>query len=158
MSVNVEMRVEDPGEAEYAERVWALKERIRKEEDVLKQRRRFFMDAYERSRSHLLFRDDDLAGFVTARRDGYVLFLAVAPEARGQGFGRRLVAEVASDHRTVTCHARTTNERALNFYERIGFEIERRIDNYYEDGGDAYYLKLGEEESLRGKISEFIRR
>ena len=158
MSVNVQKRVEEPGEAEYAERVWTLKERIRKEEDVLKQRRGFFMNAYRRSRSHLLFRDDELVGFVTARRDGYVLFLAVAPEARGEGLGRRLIAEVASDHETVTCHARTTNQRALEFYERIGFDIVRRIDGYYEDGGDAYYLKLGEEESLRGKISEFIRR
>ncbi len=157
MSVNVQQRVEDPGEAEHAEQVWTLKERIRRSEDVLKQRRGFFMDAYRRARSHLLFQDDELVGFVTARRDGYILFLAVAPDARGEGLGRRLVAAVASNHQTVSCHARTTNEAALGFYERLGFEIERRIDNYYEDGGDAYYLKLGEEESLRGKIADFIR-
>jgi ribosomal protein S18 acetylase RimI-like enzyme len=157
VSVNIEKRADDPGEAEYAERVWALKERIREREDVLKQRRGFFMDAYRRSQSHLLFSDDDLLGFVTVRRDGYVLFLAVAPEARGEGLGRQLVAEVARTHGTVSCHARTTNQQALEFYEQIGFDIERRIDNYYEDGGDAYYLKLGEEESIRGKISDFIR-
>jgi len=157
VSVNVEKRVDEPGDASYAEDAWKLKERIRAAEGVLKQRRGFFIDAYRRARTHLLFVDDDLVGFASARRDGYILFLAVAPEVRGEGHGRRLVAEVAQNHRTVTCHARTTNESALAFYEHIGFRIERRIDSYYEDGGAAYYLKLGENDSLRGKLTEFLR-
>ncbi len=158
MSVNVEKRIDGPGENTHAEEAWTLKERIRKRENVLKQRRRFFMDAYKRSTTHLLFLDDELVGFASARRDGYILFLAVAPEVRGEGHGRRLVAEVADDHRTVTCHARTTNESALLFYERIGFERQRRIDNYYEDGGDAYYLKLGPDGGLRDRLSELLGR
>ena len=59
---------------------------------------------------------------------------------------------------TVTCHARATNESALSFYEHVGFEVRRRIDNYYEDGGDAYYLRLGQDASFREKLSEFLRR
>lgn len=158
MSVNVEKRVDEPGDGRYAEQAWRLKERIRQREDVLKQRRGFFMDAYRRARTHLLFEDETLVGFASVRRDGYILFLAVAPEVRGQGHGRRLVAEVAQEHRTVTCHARTTNDSALHFYERIGFQVQRRIDNYYEDNGDAYYLRLGEDDSLRQRLSEFLRR
>jgi ribosomal protein S18 acetylase RimI-like enzyme len=158
VSVNVEKRVDGPGSGEYAEEAWQLKERIRRSEGVLQQRRNFFMDAYRRSTTHLLYFDDELLGFASVRRDGYILFLAVAPEARGEGYGERLVAEVAKNHRTVTCHARTTNERALAFYEHIGFKILRRIDNYYEDGGDAYYLRLGEQAGIRGKLSELIRR
>ncbi|WP_101298163.1 GNAT family N-acetyltransferase [Halegenticoccus soli] len=158
MSVNVEKRVDKPGTDAHAEQAWELKERIRRDEGVLKQRRGFFMDAYRRSTTHLFFIDDELIGFASVRRDGYILFLAVAPEVRGQGYGGRLVAEVAEHHRVVTCHARTTNERALRFYEHIGFEIKRRIDNYYEDGGDAYYLKLGEHEGIRDKLSGFMRR
>ena len=158
MSVNVEKRVDGPGDATHAEEAWALKERIRQRENVLKQRRRFFMDAYRRSTTHLLYMDDELVGFTSARRDGYILFLAIAPEVRGEGHGRRLVAEVANDHRSVTCHARTTNEGALRFYERIGFERERRIDAYYEDGGDAYYLKLGPNGGLRERLSELLGR
>jgi ribosomal protein S18 acetylase RimI-like enzyme len=157
VSVNVEKRVDDPGADDHATAAWELKERIRRRDGVLKQRKGFFTDAYRRSETQLLFRDDDLVGFASTRRDGYILFLAVAPEARGEGFGRQLVAEVAETHRQVTCHARTSNEEALAFYEHLGFEIERRIGNYYEDGGAAYYLKLGEDDSLRGKISEFIR-
>jgi len=154
----VEKRVDQPGQSSHAEAAWALKERIRREENVLKQRRGFFMDAYRRATTHLLFEDDELVGFASARRDGYILFLAVAPERRGEGYGRRLVAEVAEDHRTVTCHARTTNREALDFYERVGFEVKRRIDNYYEDGGDAYYLRLGEEETIRERLSRILHR
>lgn len=157
MSVNVEKRIDPPGEADHVETAWELKERIQQAEGVLRQRRGFFEDAYRRSTTYLLFEDDDLVGFSSVRRDGYILFLAVAPNARGHGYGERLVAEVAEDNRTVTCHARTSNEQALGFYEHLGFEVKRRINNYYEDGGDAYYLKLGEE-SLRERLSDFVRR
>ncbi|ADQ66762.1 acetyltransferase [Halogeometricum borinquense DSM 11551] len=158
VSVNVEKRVDQPGSAEHAEEAWELKERIRESEGVLKQRHGFFTDAYRRATTHLYFEDETLMGFAAARRDGYILFLAVAPEARGKGYGKRLVAEVARDHRSVSCHARTTNEDALSFYEHIGFEVKRRISNYYEDGGDAYYLRLGEKASIREKFSELFRR
>ncbi|MFC7098722.1 GNAT family N-acetyltransferase [Halobaculum marinum] len=157
MSVNVEKRVDPPGDATHGEAAWALKEEIRQREGVLKQRRGFFMDAYRRANCHLLVEDDELVGFASTRRDGYILFLAVAPRVRGRGYGERLVAEVADENRSVSCHARTTNEAALAFYEHIGFEVVRRIDNYYEDGGDAYYLRLGDDSSLRERLSKFLR-
>ncbi|GAB6880239.1 N-acetyltransferase [Halorubrum gandharaense] len=157
MSVNVEKRTDPPGSSDHVAAAWELKEHIRREDGVLRQRRGFFTDAYRRSTTHLLFEDGELVAFASVRRDGYILFLAVDPECRGRGYAERLVAEVAEDHRSVSCHARTTNENALGFYEHLGFEIVRRIDNYYEDGGDAYYLKLGGE-SLRERLSEFVRR
>jgi len=158
VSVKVDSRVVDRGEDAHVDEAWKLKERIRKNDGVLKQRRSFFADAYRRSRVHAYLVDDDLVGFAAVRRDGYILFLAVEPPYRGEGFGRRLVADVAEEHSVVTCHARTTNEDALAFYEHLGFDIERRIDNYYEDGGDAYYLRLGEEAGLTEKLSRLMGR
>ena len=158
MSVNVETRVDSPGYGEFSADAWELKERIREREDVLKQRRAFFIDAYRRAKDHLLFEGDDLVGFASVRRDGYILFLAVAPERRGEGYGKRLVAAALQDHESLSCHARATNEDALSFYEHLGFEIVRRINGYYEDGGDAYYLRLGDGSSLRKKFAEFFRR
>ena len=157
MSVNVERVVIGPGSDQYVSAAWDLKERIRTTEGVLKQRRGFFTDAYRRSTvyAYVANPDDDLIAFAATRRDGYILFLAVAPEFRGDGFGKRLVALVAEDHNSVTCHARTTNENALDFYQHIGFEVQRRVNNYYEDGGDAYYLKLGED-SLADRLSRFV--
>jgi len=158
VSVNLERRRDEPGETGHVDRAWQLKERIHRQEGVLKQRRGFFTDAYRRATTLLFFEDGTLVAFGSVRRDGYILFLAVAPEARGQGYGERLVAEIAEEHGSITCHARTTNEPALGFYQHLGFEIKRRIDSYYEDSGDAFYLKLGEQEGIRKRLSEFLRR
>lgn len=159
MSVTVDIRTIESGNDLLVEDAWNLKERIRREEGVLKQRRGFFTDAYRRSTVYALvdpgYDDEEIAGFAATRRDGYVLFLAVAPEHRGEGFGRRLVAAVAEDHSSVTCHARATNESAVAFYTHLGFEIERRVDSYYEDNGDALYLRLGDG-GLASKLSRFV--
>lgn len=158
MSVNVDLQVVGPGDDAHVETAWRLKEDIRVREDVLKQRRGFFTDAYRRSTVHLLFIDDHLVGFAATRRDGYLLFLAVDPDYRGQGFGARLVDLVADEHRTVTCHARTTNEEALAFYDHLGFEIVRRSGDYYEDSGDSFYLKRGDTDGIAGRLSKFLHR
>ena len=50
------------------------------------------------------------------------------------------------------------DEFAASFYDHLGFEIQRRITDYYEDGGDAYYLRLGDDTSLREKFAEYFRR
>ncbi len=43
------------------------------------------MDAYRRSNTYLLYENDALVAFASTRRDGYILFLAVSPDARGEG-------------------------------------------------------------------------
>lgn len=148
VSVTIELRSFGSGDDTLVEEAWELKERIRRSEGVLKQRHGFFTDAYRRSNVFALvepgYDDETLVGFASTRRDGYILFLAVSPEYRGEGFGRQLVAAVDDEHSSVTCHARATNEEALSFYEHLGFEVERHIENYYEDRGDAYYLRLGD--------------
>jgi len=160
VSVTVERREIPSGDLELLDTAWDLKERIREQDDVLKQRWRFFKRAYKRATVYAYCdpERDDLIGFAATRGDGYVLFLAVAPEYRGEGFGEALVARVAEAHDRVTCHARTTNEEALSFYRHLGFETVRRIDNYYEDGGDAYYLRLGDSAGLVERLSSFFRR
>lgn len=158
MSVTVELRAVERGSDDYLEAAWRLKEHIRREEGVLKQRRSFFSRAYTRAKVHLLLGGDgDLLGFAATRSDGYLLFLAVHPEARNRGLGRRLVATVAEEHGTVTCHARSSNEAALRFYRRLDFEVVRRIAGYYEDGGDAYLLRLGEPSSFGDRIRSYLR-
>ena len=159
VSVTVEPVVVGPGSDDLLEAAWLLKERIRAAEGVLRQQRGFFTRAYRRATTYAYVdrEADQLIGFATVRRDGYILFLAVAPEHRGEGFGERLVATVAEKHRRVSCHARTTNEGALAFYRALGFERVRRIDSYYEDGGAAFYLRLGEA-GLTDRLGDLFRR
>ena len=159
MSVTVDKREVSRGDDDLLDAAWSLKERIRIETGLLRQRRGFFADAYRRATVHAyLTPDGHLVGFAAARHDGYVLFLAVDPDYQGEGFGERLICAVADDARTVTCHARVSNDRALGFYRHLGFRIVREIDNYYEDGEGAYYLRLGETEGLRDRLSEYFRR
>lgn len=154
MSVSVETTVVPPGDDQYVEAAWDLKERIRREKGVLKQRRHFFFNAYRQANTRLIrtVDADSVVGFSCAREGGYLLFLAVHPDYQGQGFGRELVGALAEEHNHITCHARVTNEEALAFYEDLGFEIVRRIDGYYEDHGDAYYLQLGDVEGLTDRL------
>jgi ribosomal-protein-alanine N-acetyltransferase len=161
VSVNIQRRVVDPGEDSLVDEAWRLKEEIRQAEGVLRQRRSFFRNAYERSTVYAYLdrsRADRLVGFAAVRRDGYILFLAVDDDYRDEGFGKRLVASVAEDYGSVTCHARASNQEALEFYQHLGFDVRRRIDAYYEDGGDAYYLKLGDDEGIRDRLANLLGR
>lgn len=161
VSVSVDTLVIPPSDDTYLEDAWDLKERIRRRDGVLKQRRNFFVDAYRQATTHAIRTTDEdpaLVGFASTREGGYLLFLAVAPEYQGMGYGRDLVAAVAGNHDVVTCHARVSNDEALEFYRGLGFEVIRRIDNYYEDGGDAYFLRLGEETSLTTRLAQLFRR
>lgn len=159
VSVSVDTTVVPPGDDRHVEAAWDLKERIRRERGVLKQRRRFFVNAYGQAVAHVIHTSEDaeVVGFSCTRDGGYLLFLAVHPEYQGMGFGRELVGAVAAEHDSVTCHARASNEAALTFYENLGFEIERRIDGYYEDGGDALYLWLGEAETVTSRLVRLFR-
>lgn len=160
MSTTVERKRSPPGDNACVEEAWELKEHIRREFGVLKQQRRFFVSAYRQSSVLLLINqyNDELVGFAATRNGGYLLFLAVSPDYQGQGFGRELVYQAVDEHGSLTCHARMTNDDALGFYRALGFEIVRSIPGYYEDGGDAYFLKLGEDASMRAKISRLLGR
>lgn len=156
MSATLELEDIESGSAEYLEVAWQLKEEIRRRDGVLKQRRGFFTRAYRRARIKVLTTGEDLVGFAATRSDGYLLFLAVHPDYRDHGFGRELVAAVAQDHDVISCHARTSNVDAIGFYRHLGFEVDRRIKNYYEDGGDAFLLRLGDPQPLSERLKEYL--
>lgn len=156
VSVTLERRTVPPGEDEHLEAAWDLKEAIRDDESLLKQRWGFFADAYRKATVQAVFDGEDLVGFAAARSDGYILFLGIDPEYRGRGLGERLVAAIAEDANGVSCHARVTNRNALEFYDHLGFETVRRIEDYYEDGADAYYLRLGDSERLIERLTELF--
>lgn len=157
MSATLEFRAVPAGSDAYVDEAWELKEAVRRREGVLKQRKRFFYQAYRRAHCDVLLTPEEgLIGFTSTRSDGYLLFLAVHPDHRGAGHGRRLVAAVAGEHDVVTCHARSSNDAAIAFYRHLGFEVVRHIRNYYEDRGDAYLLRLGEEEPLRKRLRDYL--
>jgi ribosomal-protein-alanine N-acetyltransferase len=103
-------------------------------------------------------RDPEIVGYVVAdvtpnygRDIGHVKDLAVRPDARGVGLGRRLLSQairrMASDGATlVKLEVREHNDAALSLYRDEGFELLRRVPGYYEDGETALVMVLDVDE------------
>ncbi|MFP4174629.1 MAG: GNAT family N-acetyltransferase, partial [Halobacteriales archaeon] len=87
-----------PDDTSYLDEVWEVKQQIRREEGFLRQTWDFFSSAYERNTAYVVLDDEGAVGFTVVRGDGYVLFLAVHPNRRGEGIGRGLVEMTAEDH------------------------------------------------------------
>jgi ribosomal protein S18 acetylase RimI-like enzyme len=63
---------------------------------------------------------------------GWVNYLAVAPEARGKGYGRLLMRTIEEALRARGCpklniQVRAGNEEALRFYEKIGYATDATV-------------------------------
>ena len=96
--------------------------------------------------------DGGVVGYVVAdvvpnhgRAFGHVKDLAVHPERRGNGWGRRLLAHALtrlaeSDATSVKLEVREGNEPARSLYADFGFQPLRRVHNYYDDGTDAFVM------------------
>lgn len=76
---------------------------------------------------------------------GRVYSIAVAPAARGQGLGARLLRRLESIARVhglaeIRLEVRQDNAPALVLYQRRGYVIFGARAAYYEDGADAWRL------------------
>jgi ribosomal-protein-alanine N-acetyltransferase len=81
----------------------------------------------------------DVAGVGTGRSDDttvHVAELVVAPEARRNGHASALLATLLSTHptATVTLTVAPDNHAARALYERFGFEPDRELADFFEDG------------------------
>lgn len=94
---------------------------------------------------------DGLAGYglVFTRRDSHsarLYSLALAPSARGQGLGARIVAELESRARRagfthMHLEVAQANQPALGLYEKLGYARVRALPRFYEDGTDAWRME-----------------
>lgn len=71
---------------------------------------------------------------------GYVNLFYVRPEFRGRGYGRKLCAHAekyfrAWEARRIELHVSPTNERAVEFYRKMGYKFTRA-----SEGGAALWL------------------
>lgn len=84
------------------------------------------------------------AGFILVRRaadEAEILTLAVLPDWRGRGVGRRLAEEALrglyrDGARRVFLEVDAGNEAALHLYRSLGFEEVGRRHGYYEEAGE----------------------
>lgn len=78
-----------------------------------------------------------IAGFCGVH-DGNIEMLFLAPEARGRGIGRLLVAHAISRQGATRVDVNEQNAQALGFYQRMGFVVTGRSP--LDDQGKPYPL------------------
>jgi ribosomal-protein-alanine N-acetyltransferase len=78
-------------------------------------------------------------------KKGHIVSIAVLPEYRNKGLGKALVERALMGMKDYNVRegyleVRVSNVVAINLYQRLGFEVARKIENYYKDGENAYVM------------------
>lgn len=76
---------------------------------------------------------------------GHIISLAVDQNYKRQKIGSKLINTAMArfidfNIYKITLEVKTHNKEAVDFYKSIGFKIDRKISNYYEDGSDAFKM------------------
>jgi ribosomal-protein-alanine N-acetyltransferase len=79
-------------------------------------------------------------------REGHIVSLAIHPAWRNKGVATQLVEEICrilkeKGKKRVKLEVRVSNGAALNLYKKIGFEKQKIVQDYYENGEDAVLMK-----------------
>ena len=108
-------------------------------------RRAFWEEAANERTLYLVARmDGEIVGYAGAwiiLDEAQITNVAVAPEKRGQGIGRRLMDEMMARAKArgasrMTLEVRPSNEAALTLYKSCGFLDYGRRPRYYQDNGE----------------------
>lgn len=103
----------------------------------------FFDELATDNREYLVITNGDkriigYGGLLVIDDDAHITTLAVAPEARGQNLGKRLMLALVDQAlrvgaRHLTLEVRLSNSSAQGLYELFGFEPVGRRKNYYKN-------------------------
>ena len=92
---------------------------------------------------------DELVGFafimVNENNAAHLTTIGVAPEHRGRGIAKRMLAHIedslrAKDVGTIMLEVRVANEPAQNLYRKLGYTVVQRIARYYNNGEDCFLM------------------
>lgn len=140
-NLGLSAKMEPPDSEVLIDQSWSLIQEINQKENLLKIGRDIFDRTYKRSTKYIITHSEDVVGLIVVRGDGYFHYLAVSQSFRGEGLGKELIDLVIQEFGTAQCHVRTSNEQAISFYEKTGFEIEDEIEEYFRDNENAYYMR-----------------
>jgi ribosomal-protein-alanine N-acetyltransferase len=102
------------------------------------------------------------AGMWLVGEEAHVTTVAVAPEARGKGFGELLLAsliEIADElqARWVTLEVRVSNFTAQQLYRKYGFREAGLRKRYYSDNNEDALIMTTDDVSLEPYRSDFAK-
>ncbi len=92
--------------------------------------------------------EDKRAGYVgvwLTEPNAEIINIVLKPEMMGKGIGKALIEHVISHCKKkhikkISLEVRPSNNRALRFYQRHGFEVVHTRKQYYQDHEDAYLM------------------
>ena len=97
--------------------------------------------------------DGEIAGYVAGiiyhgarNRLGWIYSMAVRPAWRGRGFGSRLLKYFENEaaragSQTAVLEVRKTNRTAFSLYRKAGYEVTKRLPDYYAAGSDGLRMR-----------------
>jgi ribosomal-protein-alanine N-acetyltransferase len=121
----------------------------------------FFMDLHERYPKTFIVseHDEKIVGYIMCRietglpslkrlgifKKGHVISIAVLHTYRHQGIAKTLMQKAMRNmayYKAKECYleVRSSNNEAIQLYQKMGFKISRTIGEYYVDGEDAYVM------------------
>lgn len=92
---------------------------------------------------------NEITGYIIAKVKKDLLdfvSLAISEKHQGLGIGTTLMKFII-DHskacgiKKASLEVKTTNKKAISFYENIGFDIKKTMKKYYRDGKSAYLME-----------------
>ncbi len=86
-----------------------------------------------------------LAAVISSDGQARILMFAVSTGLRRRGIGRQLMdgflrACAMRGLRRIELEVRTSNDEAIRFYKRYGFELAGVLPKFYTDGEDGYKM------------------
>jgi len=121
----------------------------------------FFMDLHQQFPATFIVAEEkgEVVGYIMCRietglsnfgllgiaRKAHVISIAVLPAHQHQGIGHALMQEATRNmllYKARECYleVRVSNTPAVSLYEKMGFDIIKRIRGYYVDSEDAYVM------------------
>lgn len=93
--------------------------------------------------------NDDLVAFafvmLNENNAAHLTTIGVAPEHRGRGLAKRLLAHIenalrAKEISTIMLEVRVANTIAQDLYRKLGYTVVQRITKYYNNGEDCFLM------------------
>ena len=109
---------------------------------------RYELDENPISNSYVIEVNSVICGFIVfwvTFNSSTICKIGVIEPLKRKGLGSILLETmiddmVSNEVETITLEVRVTNQVAINFYAKHGFQVVTTKKNYYEDGTDAFYM------------------